>query len=300
MTGAATSRLAMALTALALTVSGCWAGSGSEQTSNESGAAQPAPPKFSSYVALGDSYTAAPLVPVTDVANGCFRSNGNYPSLLARRLRVRQFTDVSCSGATTDDLTRRQHTFRQATVPPQLRALRRDTDLVTVGIGGNDFGLFGRLAYACTRTGSGVPQGAPCSSSLGGATDLGRTTRKISDAVTASLLEIKRRAPRATVVLVGYLRLVPDRGRCARLPFATGDYAFGRRVSRALDSALAQAARRAHVRYADAYAMSAGHDVCSARPWVNGDRTYRHRAMAYHPLAAGERAVAERLAGMLS
>jgi hypothetical protein len=42
-----------------------------------------APPTSLKYVALGDSYVAAPLVPVTDVANGCFRSSAHYPSICA-------------------------------------------------------------------------------------------------------------------------------------------------------------------------------------------------------------------------
>ena len=53
--------------------------------------ARPGPPgprarpgrTYRSYVALGDSYTAAPLVPSTDTSNGCLRSSGNYPSLVA-------------------------------------------------------------------------------------------------------------------------------------------------------------------------------------------------------------------------
>ena len=38
------------------------------------------------YVALGDSFTSGPLVPTTDLADGCLRSDGNYPSLLATSL----------------------------------------------------------------------------------------------------------------------------------------------------------------------------------------------------------------------
>ena len=50
------------------------------------------------YVALGDSFTAGPLVPTTDLADGCLRSDGNYPSLLATSLDL-DLTDVSCSAA---------------------------------------------------------------------------------------------------------------------------------------------------------------------------------------------------------
>ena len=43
-------------------------------------------PRFQRYVALGDSYTAAPLVPDTDTTNGCLRSTNNYPALVAAAL----------------------------------------------------------------------------------------------------------------------------------------------------------------------------------------------------------------------
>src|SRR4051794_36724174 len=95
-------------------------------------------PSFERYVALGDSYSAGPLIPTTDLAAGCARSDHNYPSLLARELRVRTFVDVTCSGARTADLAASQPGFGDATIPPQLRALDRRTDLVTIGIGGND------------------------------------------------------------------------------------------------------------------------------------------------------------------
>jgi lysophospholipase L1-like esterase len=271
-----------------LPVAGCWAGSGAQP----SAAPRAAAPRYASYVALGDSYTAAPLVPTTDVANGCFRSDHNYPNLVAQRLHVQDFTDVSCSGAATGDLTGRQHTYQEATVPPQLAAVGEGTDLVTIGIGGNDFDLFGTLVGTCTRLRARDPAGAPCARALSEGDGVAATTGRISDRVTRALREVRRRAPRATVVLVGYLRLVPDRGRCPQVPLATGDYAFARRVSRDLADALGRAARRAGVRYVDGYALSAGHDACSAHPWVNGGTTRRHRALAFHPFAAGERALA--------
>ena len=47
------------------------------------GTKDPDRPTYHHYVALGDSYTAAPFVPLTDVADGCFRSSNNYPNLIA-------------------------------------------------------------------------------------------------------------------------------------------------------------------------------------------------------------------------
>ncbi|MFN8016872.1 MAG: hypothetical protein U0P45_01980 [Acidimicrobiales bacterium] len=63
------------------------------------------PPKPAAYVALGDSYTAGPLI-LNQSLNplGCLRSDRNYPHLTAPNIKASTFTDVSCSGATTSDM----------------------------------------------------------------------------------------------------------------------------------------------------------------------------------------------------
>src|SRR3954453_14883018 len=286
-------RLAGMLVAAALVVSAC-SSSGdaappgdSRTTASPLRSAAPSraadPPTYARYVALGDSYSAGPLIPTTDLAGGCARSDHNYPSLVGRQLGVRRFVDVSCSAATTADLARAQHPFQGSTVPPQLRSVTADTDLVTIGIGGNDLGLFGQLVGACTgpraqdpggplvgpgtRLGSQAPQGSPCPRHFAQVgPDLAEVTRTIDGNVEAALQDIRRRAPHATVVLVGYLRLVPRHGPCPGLPRAAGDHAQGRRVSVSLNRALRQAARHTHVRFVDAYRFSRGHDICSAGP----------------------------------
>ena len=251
------------------------------------------------YVALGDSFTAAPLVPTTDISNGCFRSDRNYPSLLAASLDLR-LRDVSCSGATTGDLVRRQRTVREASVPPQLRAVDPRADLVTLGIGGNDLGLFSSLVRTCLDLRRLDPQGAPCAGSAVGRRLLAAAPT-IGDHVRLAVERVQRRAPEARIVLVGYLRVAPSDGACPRLlPFARGDVAFGDRVLRALDGALRDAADARGVDYLDAYALSEGHDVCSDQPWVNGQRTRAGIALAFHPLAAGMRALATELEALLA
>lgn len=251
------------------------------------------------YVALGDSFTAAPLVPVTDIADGCFRSDGNYPALLAASLDLR-LRDVSCSAATTRHLVRRQPTVRGAGVPPQLRAVDRGTDLVTLGIGGNDRGLFGRLLRTCLDVRRLDPQGSPCAESAVGRRMLAAAPT-IGARVERAVERVQRRAPGARVVLVGYPRIAPPDGTCPRrLPLASGDVAFGDRVLRALDGALRDAAASTGVDYLDLYAASEGHDVCSDEPWVNGRQTRAGIALAFHPLAAGMRATATELERLLA
>ena len=103
------------------------------------------------YVALGDSYSAGPLIPVVrEDAPGCFRSTNNYPAYLAGLLDVDSYADATCSGASTRDVTHRQPSMLGGTRPrPQADALSERTDLVTVGLGGNDFGLFGSISGGC-------------------------------------------------------------------------------------------------------------------------------------------------------
>lgn len=251
------------------------------------------------YVALGDSFTAAPLVPVTRIARGCFRSDANYPSLLAESLHLR-LRDVSCSGATTRHLVRRQPTVQGSGVGPQLRAVDERADLVTLGIGGNDLGLFGRLLRACLDVRAADPDGAPCAESDIGQRMLAQAPT-IGAHVERAVERVRRRAPDARVVLVGYPRIAPSAGICpGRLPLASGDVAFGDRVLRALDGGLRAAAEATGVDYLDLYTASEGHDVCSDDPWVNGRETQAGIALAFHPLATGMRATALELERLLA
>ncbi|MFF3606755.1 hypothetical protein [Streptomyces sp. NPDC002463] len=54
-------------------------------------------PHRTDYVALGDSYASAPLVP-DQVDASCGRSSNNYPSPVARSSAATKPTDVTCSG----------------------------------------------------------------------------------------------------------------------------------------------------------------------------------------------------------
>jgi hypothetical protein len=57
------------------------------------------------YVALGDSYTSAPIVPLpTGDPILCGRSTNNYPQIVRRAIAPSIFTDISCGGATTNDM----------------------------------------------------------------------------------------------------------------------------------------------------------------------------------------------------
>src|SRR5690606_41325539 len=116
-------------------------------------------PRFESYVSLVHSYPSGPLIPVPHLTPplGCVRSMLTYPALLAVKARAGSFVDVSCGGAETSHMTAPQHT-PLGTNAPQLDALRPDTDLVTLGIGGNDESVFGGIVGACPGLRDLVPR----------------------------------------------------------------------------------------------------------------------------------------------
>jgi lysophospholipase L1-like esterase len=185
----------------------------------------------------------------------------------------------------------------RATVPAQLAAVGPTTDLVTVGIGGNDHNLFAMLVHRCTAL-AGRP-GTPCADAMAAGDDPGRLVADTGRRVAATLRAVRRAAPEATVVLVGYPRLIhPDHG-CAGLRLAPGDRPLLASLEERLNRALARAARRAGTEFADLRAVSEGHEICSEEPWVNGSATDESRALAYHPFAEGQRAVADAVLALL-
>jgi hypothetical protein len=258
------------------------------------GAPTGAPTAYDEYVALGDSYTAAPLVPPTDTSTLCLRSEVNYPALLASAMPGTVLTDVSCSGASTDNMTTPQ-TGRGGSVPPQFDALSRHTDLVTIGLGGNDDNLFATLLGRCTQLAGSDPAGSPCTVALAeeGSDRLTRTLDNIRRNVADVVDGVRLRSPGARIVVVGYPQIVPASGTCDLLPLAAGDYPFARQVNEGLTRAVRRGAADAGANYVDLWAPSSGHDICSSEPWINGRITSAETALAYHPLAVEQRAVAD-------
>ena len=252
-----------------------------------------APPPSVEYVALGDSYTAAPLVPPLELAGGCLRSGRNYPALVAAAVPGVRLDDRSCSNADTSHLTAAQDTG-EVRVPPQLEALTAGTDLVTLSMGGNDFGLFAGMLGRCTALRDADPTGAPCrdAATRGGSNADLAVLPRIRARLVRAVREVRRRSPAADVLVVGYPQVVPAGAGCAALPFAAGDVAYARSVNRRLDETVEAAARRARATYVDVWAATAGHDICAAEPWVNGAQTDFERALAYHPFAEEQEAVA--------
>lgn len=257
------------------------------------------------YVALGDSYTSGlQIQPQVGTPAGCARSGVNYPSLVAKRLNVTKFTDVSCSGARTYDLTAAQQTSGGAN-PPQLDAITSTTVLVTIGIGGNDAGfseVLGRCVAESLRqylTGS-TPTAAPCSAYYAngpGRDEIQNKTNATGDRLGNALREIKRRAPQAKVLLIGYPALLPSDPAVCRstmgLTISAADLSFLAGQEQQLNAMLKRTALAAGVEFVDTYGGSVGHDMCAgpAGRWVEPPAPADGLA-PIHPNAAGQQGMA--------
>lgn len=241
------------------------------------------------YVALGDSYTAAPLVVDETAVDGCMRSSANYPNRVADELGY-DLVDVSCGGATTEHLRTSQATST-GEVPPQLDALVPDAALVTIGLGGNDLNVFSRLIQ-CTAVGAGDPA---CGEDL--ETDIDAIGGHLEQAVAA----VREQAPDAEVVVVGYPQIIAADSSCPDLiPVPPADLPHFAALNERLHTVQQAAAEAAEVAYADLYDASIGHDVCADDPWVHGQETVPGVALGLHPTAAGQQAAADLVVEALS
>ena len=254
-------------------------------------------PAYKKYVALGDSYTSAPLVPLPELLSlGCLRSVSNYPKQLAALLKVTSFADVSCGAADTTNMTKPQST-PLGTFPPQFNALTPDTDLVTVGIGGNDFGVFGDITSTCPGLRASDPVGSPCKKhfTVDGVDTLTASIAKTQTRIAEVVRGIHSKSPKATVVLVGYPKIAPEKGTCPDiLPFSDGDYAYLYSIEQKLNQAVEDAAAATGATYVDIFGPSTGHDACApeGQAWIQGKDLNLLRALNYHPRFEGQAAVA--------
>jgi lysophospholipase L1-like esterase len=236
----------------------------------------PPPGSGDQYVALGDSYTAGPVIPsqLSDPA-GCLRSDHNYPHLAAPSLGTVRFRDVSCSGARTDHMTEAQN-VSPGPNPPQFDALDSETTVVTVGIGGNDIG-FTDIAQSCVAL---LPFGSPCRDQyvVNGVDEISRRISETAPKIAAVIQGIRERAPAATIYVVNYLPIFPEgplspgapEGCWPQMPYAYNDVPYLRDKHQELNGMLATQAASNGAVLVDAYTAGIGHDACrsSSQRWV--------------------------------
>lgn len=259
-------------------------------------------PPPDTYVALGDSYVAGPLIPNQSTQPlGCLRSDRNYPSVARASIKATRFVDVSCSGATTDDMFAAQGVTPGPPNPPQLNAVDARTKVVTLGIGGNDIGFSGIVKECATQN----PFGKGCKPTYvhDGRDELSERIAAVAPDVDRVLSAIRTRAPQAQVFVVGYPTILPHTGSgCYPLvPILPSDVPYLREKTQELNQMLQTRAAAAGVHFVDAYTPSIGHDVCrgTSTRWVEGI-VPTSPAAPVHPNAAGMRATAATVAAAIN
>ena len=257
-----------------------------------------------SYVALGDSYTAGPLIPdQTGSPIACLKSTHDYPADVASSLGASSFTNISCSGATTADMNGSQ-SVTGGTNPAQFSALSTRTTLVTMGIGGNDIG-FSSILETCAEDSLDNPFGDPCKQhyTAGGTDQLAAAIQALAPTIGSLLTQIHQLAPNAKVLLVGYPVILPNSGSGCWpvVPIAYGDVPYLRGVEQELNQMLATEAAANGATYVNTYTDSIGHDACqsASNQWVEG-LVPLTSAAPFHPNETGEQHMADQVLAALS
>ena len=213
------------------------------------------------YLALGDSFTSGEgetddTYYLGGAANKCHVSRRSYPFLLANSWDV-SINSAACSGATIQ--TARGQSGR-ASQTAQLTELESQApDIATIGLGGNDAGLIGKLKDCL-----GVDTCKWAS------TDADRRS---------TALEIKSLYPRlkqfyldtktktlGAVIAVGYPRIVTDQSSCAStvgLLLDQTERKFMNEAIHYLNQVMQAAAIDVGIEYADIETALAGGELCS-------------------------------------
>ncbi|KAA8887119.1 SGNH/GDSL hydrolase family protein [Nocardia colli] len=211
--------------------------------------AAPAPAPID-YVALGDSYSSGTGIGEYRPDSGsCRRSDAAYPALWAASHTVGSFAFKACSGATTQDVR-----------SGQLAALSDKIGLVSITAGGNDAG-FSDILRSCVFPASDTS----CDAAVNKGIDY--VNRTLPGRLDGLYQDIKAKAPKAKVVVVGYPRLF-ERDVCP-LSFSLHKRDSLNRGADELDKVTAARAQAAGFTFADPRSRFAGHGICGRDPWIN-------------------------------
>lgn len=293
------------------------------------------------YVAMGDSYSSgqynSPYLPGTDVQNTpvdtCHRSAAAYPALLEdnTNLSLDMTAFVACAGAQENQITSPNTDNNE---PAQISAVRSDTNLITISVGGNDAG-FPTVMSTCTLTNAltGAQQDASmtqaqadeqdCTNAISAATSK-LTASSFTDNLTALYNTIMAHAsPNTKLVVVEYPQLFPEYanmsagcewgtiatdlilktdGRAVSQSDVTSLRAGVTQINADIRAAIT-ATNNSNITFADPTTTFAGHEECTSDPWFSGivvSTNTVDQQGSYHPNAAGQEAYASVVAAKIS
>lgn len=231
------------------------------------GAAPSAVAAGHNYVALGDSYSSGVGAgSYLSDSGDCRRSSKAYPSLWAASNAPASFAFKACSGATTGSVR-----------SGQLSALTASTTLVSVTAGGNDVG-FADVMQTCVLNSE-----ATCVAAVN--TAVSKMNGSLPGSLSALYSDIRSRASRAHVVVLGYPRFYKLAGTCIAGLSETERAAINQ-GSNTLNGVIAKQAANAGFTFSGVADEFTGHEICSADSWLHSVAI--PVSDSYHPKAAGQ------------
>ncbi|MFF9579010.1 SGNH/GDSL hydrolase family protein [Streptomyces rubiginosohelvolus] len=271
------------------------------------------------WVALGDSYTAGVIQAAGDTfdvpRDGCERTDQSYPQVIDRDLNALfDLTNISCGAATIANVTDTAQEpigrnlppisvdpdYPFPAVPPQSQAVNADTDVVTVGVGGNTFGFAEILTRCQELGGESNGEGTPCKDAL--ASGIQARLNKVSTEYDGMLAVLHERAPKAKILAVGYPTIVPNDtttctyGDLTKFGNITQDDLAWLRTSvlEPLNKTIEKSTTTQETAgFVDLYPSSQRHSVCDDNKWVEGFITFPDQFSLVHPNAQGHRNAAD-------
>ncbi|WP_067704308.1 SGNH/GDSL hydrolase family protein [Nocardia jejuensis] len=259
-------------------------------------------------VVLGDSFTANALDLLPDEKR-CMQSLTSWPAQLSTLMGINgtdQVANPSCPGASIDSGPGYTLSM-EALLASKAGSFGPSTKLVTLQFGLNDrwgsseSSLWNAMQQCVFDLTDGcdpqhADQARPIDShGISGAAYAAR--------IRSTVTYIRYYAPNARIVLVGYPELVPAGQETVCLDFfgvAPFVQPRGRSISETLDRidrAQREAAQQLQLEFLDARALTTGHGLCTADPWVNGvfDPTVNIEGLPFHPSPTGDSVVANAL-----
>ncbi|HTN24634.1 MAG TPA: GDSL-type esterase/lipase family protein [Solirubrobacteraceae bacterium] len=226
-------------------------------------------PAAEKYVALGDSYSSGTGTRSYDFDPSCERGSFAYPALVVARRPGLELADFACGGATTGDV-----------LSDQVTAVDATARWVTITIGGNDLNFSGIVRKCATPRSD-----APCKGKIKRAE--AQIRGDLPGRLDAVYREIRRRAPAATVIVLGYPHLFRGEDCNAATFFSPREMRWLNDTADLLRDTMRErvAAAGPGFVFEDAIPAFRGHEVCAKTEWLNG--LSKPTGNSYHPNRAG-------------
>jgi lysophospholipase L1-like esterase len=219
------------------------------------------------YTALGDSYSSGVGTRSFYSESGsCKRSPLAYPAKVAAAKGL-TLTFAACSGAKTSDV-----------IANQLSSLNSSTAYVTISIGGNDAG-FSEVISECA-----LPWPFTCTGGISKAETFMRNT--LPGLLDNTYNQIRARATKATVVVVGYPRLFNGVECNGLARISSGEQSSLNEAADIMAGVISARASAHGFKFVDPRSTFSSHEICSNSEWLNG--LSNPVSESYHPNVSGQ------------